>query len=480
MKTKAARFQRMRRSLLVCLASVLAAMLPAGICEAASGQQVTAEDKARFVEWFERNSIDELLSRHTAIRIDCTYYQSGDTFSHYSSDWTHDMATLDVDTGFSYIYQNGKYLELTEDGGIWEMLIDSGETYQKILDERKESALGNIEGRTLTGIQEENGLVTMQASVTSSRIVKEWVNGDYTKGRTPYEYQAGMTILYRYVYDAATGDLQEMTRTLREKDGTEELYDRVALTYDGDAYDVAASPFADYFTEDQFKTVTVVYEADTSNAYTMVYQVPMGIAYDVNYRGKLPKTIYWDADFTQVVEKFPLNEDAMVYVKSATFLERLAAGEFSEIDEPWYIDALLVVYYVIFCAACWKLFGKAGEKGWKALVPLYNEYVLFGLVWKKKRYWDYLSCVIATSVIGALLLKGMDEGRIVLTLGLFVLVLLGALLCYCVYRWKLAKAYGRGAGFALGLILLPPVFELILGFGGARYVGASGQGIGQR
>ena len=35
----------------------------------------------------------------------------------------------------------------------------------------------------------------------------------------------------------------------------------------------------------------------------------------------------------------------------------------------------------------------------------------------------------------------------------------------------LAHAYGRSTGFGVGLVLLPPVFLCILGFGGARYEG---------
>jgi len=38
----------------------------------------------------------------------------------------------------------------------------------------------------------------------------------------------------------------------------------------------------------------------------------------------------------------------------------------------------------------------------------------------------------------------------------------------------LARAFGRGVGFAIGLILLSPIFILILAFGGSRYVGPAG------
>ena len=37
----------------------------------------------------------------------------------------------------------------------------------------------------------------------------------------------------------------------------------------------------------------------------------------------------------------------------------------------------------------------------------------------------------------------------------------------------LAKSFGKGVGFAIGLILLAPIFIMILGFGDARYQGPS-------
>jgi len=36
----------------------------------------------------------------------------------------------------------------------------------------------------------------------------------------------------------------------------------------------------------------------------------------------------------------------------------------------------------------------------------------------------------------------------------------------------LAKSFGQGTGFALGLIFLSVIFIMILGFGDARYVGS--------
>lgn len=38
-------------------------------------------------------------------------------------------------------------------------------------------------------------------------------------------------------------------------------------------------------------------------------------------------------------------------------------------------------------------------------------------------------------------------------------------------QMKLAKAFGKGGGFALGLIFFSPIFYAILGFGSAEYLG---------
>ena len=38
---------------------------------------------------------------------------------------------------------------------------------------------------------------------------------------------------------------------------------------------------------------------------------------------------------------------------------------------------------------------------------------------------------------------------------------------------KLAKAFGKGTGFGVCLILFGPIARLVLGFGSARYVGNS-------
>ena len=94
---------------------------------------------------------------------------------------------------------------------------------------------------------------------------------------------------------------------------------------------------------------------------------------------------------------------------------------------------------VVSIIGMWKLFEKAGREGWKSLIPIYNLWVLFEIV-------------------------GWEGWKIFLMLIPFYNIYL-----MIKFYIELAKAYGQEPIFALGLILLNPVFMLILGFGDSKY-----------
>lgn len=46
------------------------------------------------------------------------------------------------------------------------------------------------------------------------------------------------------------------------------------------------------------------------------------------------------------------------------------------------IYTILLLALSIFMVVCeWRIYKKAGEKGWKSLIPLYNTYTLYKIVW---------------------------------------------------------------------------------------------------
>ncbi len=130
----------------------------------------------------------------------------------------------------------------------------------------------------------------------------------------------------------------------------------------------------------------------------------------------------------------------------------------------WGIYLLIfILWYVLQVIAYWKVFSKAGQPGWKSLIPFYNQYVQFRISWRiPYMYWIYLACLI----VGALFLS-FDNifsfiGSIAMIAGMAVNVLATI---------RLSRAFGHGAGFAVGLVFLGPIFMMILGFGSSRYMG---------
>ena len=61
-----------------------------------------------------------------------------------------------------------------------------------------------------------------------------------------------------------------------------------------------------------------------------------------------------------------------------------------------------VVYYVLLVIAWWKLFTKAGEKGWKAIIPVYNFYVQCKLTWSPKFFWFILASALVSGIFEGL------------------------------------------------------------------------------
>lgn len=102
---------------------------------------------------------------------------------------------------------------------------------------------------------------------------------------------------------------------------------------------------------------------------------------------------------------------------------------------------LTAVVYILLVISMWLIFSKAGEAGWKSLIPIYNFYILFKITWGSG--WLFLLALIP-----------------------FVNVVI-----YIVTEYKLAKVFGKGIGTTLGLIFFPSIFQLILGFGKAQYRG---------
>lgn len=125
-----------------------------------------------------------------------------------------------------------------------------------------------------------------------------------------------------------------------------------------------------------------------------------------------------------------------------------------------------LIWLVIWIVANWQIFKKAGEPGWKCIIPYYNSYTQFGFTWNTNMFWVYLVLSLAPTILQFLL--GRENTFVALisfVLGIALIVI------SVIATHKLSKAFGHGVGFTLGLIFLNPIFVLILAFGSSEYQG---------
>ncbi len=106
------------------------------------------------------------------------------------------------------------------------------------------------------------------------------------------------------------------------------------------------------------------------------------------------------------------------------------------------VGVMMIVYLAIMIfmlVSMWKVFTKAGQPGWACIVPIYNTYIMLKIA-GKPGWWLLLMFVPVVSFVIA------------------ILMMIG-----------IAQNFGKGSGYAVGLILLSPVFIPMLAFGSAEY-----------
>ncbi len=95
--------------------------------------------------------------------------------------------------------------------------------------------------------------------------------------------------------------------------------------------------------------------------------------------------------------------------------------------------------FLLFLAGMWKTFSKAGKPGWACLVPIYNVVVMLQVAGRPV-WWLLLMFIPIVNIIVS-----------------FVVMI------------DIAKAFGKGIGFGIGLAFLGIIFFPILGFGSAQH-----------
>lgn len=111
-----------------------------------------------------------------------------------------------------------------------------------------------------------------------------------------------------------------------------------------------------------------------------------------------------------------------------------------------FVWVLSMAVTVLMIVSMWKVFTKAGKPGWASIIPVYNIVVLFQI-------------------------SGLSPWLLLLFIVPFINFIAIPVLMILL-NVKLAKAFGKGGGFAVGLIFLNAIFMPILAFSDAEYQGA--------
>jgi len=107
----------------------------------------------------------------------------------------------------------------------------------------------------------------------------------------------------------------------------------------------------------------------------------------------------------------------------------------------------LIAFTLFLLASLWILFVKADEPGWASIMPIYNIVVLLKIS-GKPWWWILLYFIPIVSIVIAI-----------------------------IHMIALAEAFGKGAGFGIGLAFLGFIFLPILAFGDADYEGGGWGGL---
>ncbi len=122
-------------------------------------------------------------------------------------------------------------------------------------------------------------------------------------------------------------------------------------------------------------------------------------------------------------------------------------------NSGWLAGAALVYFLVVLLVAIvaivahWKIFTKAGEAGWKSIIPIYNVYIILKII-GRPGWWLLLLFIPFVNIIVAI-----------------------------VVALDLAKSFGKSELFGIvGLFIFSLIGYLILAFGDAKYVGPAAGG----
>lgn len=141
-----------------------------------------------------------------------------------------------------------------------------------------------------------------------------------------------------------------------------------------------------------------------------------------------------------------LAQTTYTYTTVDTTNAAVGGGFWAAMAAMWLVWLVVLVVAIV---AMWKIFAKAGQPGWAAIIPIYNIYITLKIV-GRPGWWVLLYFIPLVQIVVSL-----------------------------VVSIDLAKSFGKSDLFGVvGLWLFSLIGYLMLAFGSAKYVGPSVAGSG--
>lgn len=115
-----------------------------------------------------------------------------------------------------------------------------------------------------------------------------------------------------------------------------------------------------------------------------------------------------------------------------------------------FFGIIAIAFYVVYVIALAKLFKKAGEDGWKAIIPFYNVFVLIQIAGLN---WWYFLIAISGTIVNILDIDGLS------TVTLLASRIVNA---FCFYNIA-KKTKQNQTGYAIAAAFVPGIMALVVG-----------------
>ncbi|MCK4653902.1 MAG: signal peptidase I [Candidatus Cloacimonetes bacterium] len=102
----------------------------------------------------------------------------------------------------------------------------------------------------------------------------------------------------------------------------------------------------------------------------------------------------------------------------------------------WIFYFAVIIFMIV---VQWKIYVKAGKPGWGCIVPIYNAILQLQIACRPI-WWIFLMLIPVVNIVIAIIIL-----------------------------FDFAKVFGKGSGFAIGMLFLPIIFFPILAFDSSEY-----------